>query len=374
MCRGGLTVALVFCATISSAQAADHVVIADVVELSGGGASNGVNWRDGLSLATDEINAAGGLLARQIALRHYDTQTNPTMSRAMVQKALDERPYVVMGPIYSGSVKANMALAEADKVPQLVGAQAAELTELGNDYLFRANISQKIGMAKIARYMSRALSAKKIAVVWVNNDFGKGGRNVLAEELKQVGIQIVADLPIEFGQVDFAVDVLKAKASGADVVFPYMTAEETARFVKEYRKQDGMAPLVGETTLLQQNVIDIAGPALDGARSHLSLTADAPNEHIRAFREKFERRFGRVPDHNAISSYSALYAVRVATNKSGKIDPAALAQTFHGLKITEQTEPNILLDSTWDNKGDLHRASFLGELAGGKLRIIATLE
>jgi branched-chain amino acid transport system substrate-binding protein len=151
---------------------AKDVLVADVVELSGGGASNGVNWKEGLELAADEINAKGGILGQPVKLIHLDTQTNPGISRAMVQKALDEQPLVIMGPIYSGSVKVNMALAQEAAVPQFVGAQASELTESGNDYLFRANISQSTGMEKIANYLQTDLKAKRIAVVWVNNDFG----------------------------------------------------------------------------------------------------------------------------------------------------------------------------------------------------------
>jgi branched-chain amino acid transport system substrate-binding protein len=352
---------------------AKDVLVADVVELSGGGASNGVNWKEGLELAADEINAKGGILGQPVKLIHLDTQTNPGISRAMVQKALDEQPLVIMGPIYSGSVKVNMALAQEAAVPQFVGAQASELTESGNDYLFRANISQSTGMEKIANYLQTDLKAKRIAVVWVNNDFGKGGKQILARMLASKGIETVVDIPIEYGQVNYAVEVGKIKASGADVVFPYMTAEDTARFILEYRKSGLTLPLVGETTLLQQNVLDIVGAAANGAISHLSLSADAPGEAMKAFRTRFEARFKHVPDHNAISSYIAMVAVKYAAEKAGKLDGKSLAGALHGLTITTRDEPNILLESTWDAKGDLRRPSFLGKGVDGKIQIIGTL-
>ena len=360
------------CLFVTVARAQEPIVIANVVELSGGGASNGVNWKMALELAADEINGRGGILGRKIEVRHFDTQTNPGISRAMVQKALDEKPYVIMGPIYSGSVKANMILAQQAEVPQFVGAQATELTTLGNAFLFRANISQAIGMQKIADYIA-SLGAKSIAVVWVNNDFGKGGRDALRREMEKRGLKMAADLPIEFGQLDYASDVIKAKNSGADVIFPYMTAEDTARFVREVAKQNVRIPLVGETTLLQQNVIDLVGPALNGARSHLSLTADAPDENVAAFRKRFEERFKQTPDHNALSSYMALYAVKFATEKAGKVDSKLLADTMHGLSITVQQTPGILIDSRWDANGDVFRASFLGEAVDGRLKITRTL-
>lgn len=203
--RGVVAAAVVLTSLISGARARD-ILIADVVELSGGGASNGTNWKEGLELASDEINAKGGILGQPIKLIHLDTQTNPGTSRAMVQKALDQEPLAIMGPIYSGSVKVNMQLAQDARVPQLVGAQASDLTEQGNGYLFRANISQRAGMEKIAAYLRDTVKAKRVALIRVNNDFGKGGRDVLSKQLAALGIAVAVDIPIEYGQLNYAVE------------------------------------------------------------------------------------------------------------------------------------------------------------------------
>lgn len=153
-----------------------------------------------------------------------------------------------------------------------------------------------------------------------------------------------------------------------------MTAEDTARFILEYRKSGLTSPLVGETTLLQQNVLDIVGAAADGAVCHLGLSADAPTEEMKAFREKFLARFKHAPDHNAISSYAALHALKAAAQKAGKLDGASIADALHGLTVTVKDEPGILLESTWDAKGDLRRPSFIGKAEGGKIGIVGTLQ
>jgi branched-chain amino acid transport system substrate-binding protein len=356
------------------AALAKDVLIADVTELSGGGASNGANWKEGLELAADEINTKGGILGHPIKLIHLDTQTNPGTSRAMVQKALDQEPFAIMGPIYSGSVKVNMALAQEAAVPQFVGAQAAELTEMGNGFLFRANISQRTGIEKIATYLEKDMKAKRVAIVWVNNDFGKGGRDLLTKALRVRGMEVVVDIPIEYGQLNYSVEVGKIRSSSADAVFPYMTAEDTSRFILEYRKSALTLPLVGETTLLQQNVLDVAGSAANGVICHLSLSANAPGDLMKAFRNKFEQRFKHAPDHNAISSYTAMYAVKHAAEKAGKLDGNSVAAALHGLTITTTDEPGILLESSWDAKGDLRRPSFIGEAVDGKVNVIGRLD
>jgi branched-chain amino acid transport system substrate-binding protein len=78
-------------------------------------------------------------------------------------------------------------------------------------------------------------------------------------------------------------------------------------------------PLIGETTLIGQKVIDLAGEAANGAKGH-GLTADAPIPAVAAFRDKFQARFKYLPDHNGIKGYTAVYAVKHVTEKMGKFD------------------------------------------------------
>jgi branched-chain amino acid transport system substrate-binding protein len=174
-------------------HAQSTVYIPDVVELSGPGAVSGTNWRDGAAMAIDEINKSGGILGRKIETEHLDTQSNPGVSRAQIQKVLDRDPYVVLGPIYSGSVKVNMALTQQAEVPQIVGAEAADITQQGNPWVFRTAFGQQFSMPKIANYLHDQLKVKSVAVVWVNNDFGKGGHDSFVKEMKARSIDVVAD-------------------------------------------------------------------------------------------------------------------------------------------------------------------------------------
>ena len=358
---------------IGSAAAQQTVNMPIVMELSGAGAVSGTNFRDGAVLAIEEINAKGGILKRKINAPQSDTQSNPGISRAQVQKAIDSDPYVILGPVFSGSVKVNMVLAQQAEVPQITGAEAADITQMGNGYIFRTSFGQQVSMPKIANYIRDGVKAKTVSILWVNNDFGKGGRDTFVKEMGARGIKVVADISTESGQVDFAADVVKLKGANADAIFVYTNEEESARFLREARKQGIAKPLIGETTLLGQKVIDMAGPAANGARGHVGLSADAPLPAIVAFKEKFNKRFGYVPDHNGIKGYTGVYAVKYATEKLGRFDRKALAKTLHGLTIRPEDEPGILMETTWDDKGDIDRISFLAEVVDGKQKIVQTL-
>jgi len=354
-------------------QAQSTVYIPDIIELSGPGAVSGTNWRDGAAMAIDEINASGGILGRKIESEHLDTQSNPGISRAQMQKVLDRDPYVVLGPIYSGSVKVNMALTQQAEVPQIVGAEAAEITQQGNPWVFRTAFGQQFSMPKIANYLHDKMKVKTVALVWVNNDFGKGGRNSFVNEMTARGIDVVADISTEQGQVDFGSDVIKLKSSKADAVFVYTNEEESARFLIEAKRQGLTTPLFGETTLLNQKVVELAGAAANGVRGHVGLSAEAPVPLIQQFSRKFSQRYHYLPDHNGIKGYTAVYLVKYVTEKIGKFDRKAFGATMKGLTLSPDTAPGVLMEASWDQNGDIDRASFLAEIVDGKQTIVETL-
>jgi len=368
---GGIAVAASLWANPAHAQTT--VYIPDVAELSGPGAVSGTNWRDGVALAVDEINAAGGILGRKIETEHLDTQSNPGISRAQVQKVLDKDPYVVLGLIYSGSVKVNMALTQQAEVPQIVGAEAADITMQGNPWVFRTAFGQQVSMPKIANYLHDQLKVKSVALLWVNNDFGKGGRDSFIKEMKTRGIDVVADISTEQGQVDFGSDVIKLKGAKADADFIYTNEEESARFLIEAKRQGLTTPLFGETTLLNQKVIELAGAAANGVRGHVGLSADAPVPAIQEFAKKFSARYKYRPDHNGIKGYTAVYLVKYVTEKIGKFDRKAFGAAMKGLTLTPDKAPGMLMEASWDQNGDIDRASFLAEVVDGKQKIVETL-
>jgi branched-chain amino acid transport system substrate-binding protein len=358
---------------VGPAVAQSTVYIPAILELSGAGAVSGTNFRDGMLIAIDEINAKGGLLGRKIETPVLDTQSDASISRAQVQKVLDNKPYVILGPVFSGSVLVDMLLTQQAEIPEIVGGEAAAITQKNNPYVFRTSFGQQFSMPKIANYMRDGVKAKTVAVLWVNNDFGKGGRDTFVKEMNARNIRVVADISTESGQADFSADVVKLKAANADAIFVYTNEEESARFLREARKQGINKPLIGETTLLGQKVIDLAGPAANGVRGHVGLTVDADIPAVQEFAAKFKKRFNYVCDHNGIKGYTAVYFIKHVTEKIGKFDSKAFAQAAHGITITPKDEPGILMEATWDKNGDIDRISFLGEVVNGQQKIVETL-
>ena len=349
------------------------VPIFGLVELSGTGTTSGTNFDNGIKLAVKEINASGGILGRKIEYTSLDTQSQPQVAKALAQKALDQNAYVIMGPVFSGSILVSMAETRRAEVPNFTGGEAAAITKQGNPYIFRTSFTQDTAMPKVARYLKDTVKAKTVSIIWVNNDFGKGGLDTMKKALDAQGIKVAAEISTDPGQLDFSGAVLKAKQANADAIFVYTNEEESARALRELRKQGYDRPIVGETTLTSQKVIELAGDAANGATAHVGLTADAPQAGIKKYNADFQKEFGAKSDHNGLKGYTAMYVVKAVTEKIGKFDQKAFAKAMHGMKLSAKDYPGVLLDVSFDDNGDLDRESFMTTVVNGKQQVTATL-
>src|SRR6187551_1530824 len=146
------TCALTISATASFSQ--DVIKIANIVELSGGGATAGTNFKNGVELAVKEINASGGVLGKKIQTTTADTQSNPGIAKGLTQKAIDNDVFAIFGPVFSGSIMVSMAESKRAETPNFTGGEAGSITQQGNPYVFRTSFGQSVAFPKVARYIN----------------------------------------------------------------------------------------------------------------------------------------------------------------------------------------------------------------------------
>jgi len=357
----------------AAAAHAQSVKIVGLVELTGTGATSGTNFDNGVKLAVKEINAAGGILGKKVDYASFDTQSNPGVAKGLTDKAVDDGAYVVMGPVFSGSILVSMAATRRAEIPNFTGGEAAAITQQGNPYIFRTSFTQSTAMPKIANYIKDTVHAKAVSVVYVNNDFGKGGRDLIIKALEARGIKIAADISTDPGQLDFSSPVIKAKQANADALFVYTNEEEAARLLRELRKQNYDRPIIGETVLTSQKVIELAGEAANGAIAHVGLTADAPQAGVKKFDAAYQQEYKTRSDHNGLKGYIGMYTVKAVTEKIGKFDSKAFAAAMKNVSLSAKTTPGLLLDVSYDANGDLDRESYLTKVVNGKQVVVEVL-
>jgi branched-chain amino acid transport system substrate-binding protein len=355
-------VALAITLTLLTANAlgASTVKIVTLAELSGEAAASGIRFKDGVDLAVEEINAAGGILGSTIENPTYDTQGSPALTKALVARAVDEGAFAIIGPLLSGTVMVSMEESQRAHVPQFVGAEATAITHRANPYVFRTSLSQEMAMPQVARYLREDVKARRVLIVYASNVTGKGARDELVKALASLGIAVAGELIVESGQINFSDTVLRARKSDA-------------RLLHEIRKQDYDKPVIGETTLLQHSVIAMAGEAAEGIRGHVTLTIDAPNSLVRAFAHRFHSRFGFESTHDGIKGYIAPYIIKAVIDKIGEFNRENFAAALRNVCLSARDYPGILLDLCYDGKGDIARESYIVTIRNGKQVVERTL-
>ena len=353
----------------AGAVQAQDIKFANIVEMSGPGTTSGVMFKNGVELAIKEINAAGGIMGRKITYTSEDTQSNPGVAKGLTQKAVDNDVFAIFGPVFSGSIMVSMAESKRGETPNFTGGEATAITQQGNPWVFRTAFGQSVSFPKVARYING--KSKKLAVLYVNNDFGKGGQAAIKQLLANSPTQIVAEISTESGQVDFSAAVIQAKQSGADALFAYTNEEESARLLRELRKQAWNKPVIGETVLTSAKVVELAGEAANGAVAHVGLTVEAPQ--LQAWGKKFQAAYNTSSDHNGVKGYTGVYVLKAAIEKAGKVDRKAAAAAIRNSCFTAQQYPGVLMDVCFDDKGDIDRESFITEIRNGKTVVAETL-
>jgi branched-chain amino acid transport system substrate-binding protein len=369
----GLVSALIAALALAPAVSAQNTVkLAIVAEITGGGAPSGTMWRDGVILGVEEINKKGGVLGRQLESFVMDTQSDPPTSVAVIRRAINERPFAIMGTVYSSSTVANMELARQAGIPQISGSESVLVVNKGNPNIFLTSFSQEVGFAKLVKWVADDLKADKIALIYVNNAFGKGGRDMFVKFLKDRNKALVADISTEVQQADFTAELTQVRAAGATHLMIYSHEEENARIMIQMRKLALKVEPVGDN-LCAQTTINAGGEAMNGARCHVPMTALSPVPSMLEMGKRFQERFGRVPDHNGFKGYIGAHLIKAAAERVGALDQAKIRECLHNNLFTAAEEPGLLMDTWVDDKGDADRPSFIVEVKDQKSQVAKVL-
>ena len=366
------TIALALVATATTASAQGPVKLAIVAEITGGGAPSGTMWRDGVLLAAEEINRKGGILGRSLESFVMDTQTDPPTSVAVIRRAINDRPFAILGTVYSSSTVANMEIARQAGIPQVSGSESVMVVQKGNPNIFLTSFSQQVGFAKLVRWVVEDLKADKIAMIYVNNAFGRGGREMFTKFLKDRGKSLVADISTEVQQADFTAELTQVRASGATHLMIYSHEEENARLMIQLRKMALKVEPIGDN-LCAQTTINAGGDAMTGARCHVPMTALSPVPSMVEMGRRFEQKFGRVSDHNGFKGYIGTHLLKAAVERVGAFDQTKVRDCLHNNLFTAADEPGLLMDTYVDEKGDADRGSFIVEVKNKTSEVIKVL-
>jgi branched-chain amino acid transport system substrate-binding protein len=345
-----IAVSLAFGVTLAPpARAADPIKIGVVNMLTGPLAEAGRFTVNGLQLAQEDINKAGGVLGRPIELRAEDNgSTNPGTVLAFSKLATDPGIVAIVGPIASTQIQAaSPAIAKAG-IPTMIGGTDPSLTHVNNRWVFRARPNDLYSSKVIADFGVNTLKLKKWAIIHATDAFGQGGAKALTDALAPLGVVPVLTQGYTSNTQDFAPIVLTIKKSGADVIGTYMTnPADLAIFAKQLRQLGVNVQWVGSPTTATVTARSLAGEALHGTYAVVDFNADA-NEAARTFTKKYTDRYGIAPDNFASWSYDALHILALAVNNAKSSEPEAIRNAILAIKGYKGLEGTYEFDANGD--------------------------
>ncbi|MGN6182255.1 MAG: ABC transporter substrate-binding protein [Thermoanaerobaculia bacterium] len=347
-----LSLALIGCppktepsATSSSAGETGEILVGEYGSLTGGQATFGQSTHNGIMLAVEEINAAGGVNNRKIAVKTEDDQSKSEEAATAVTKLISQNNVIaVLGEVASSASLAAAPICQSNKVPMITPSSTNERVTAIGDYIFRMCFIDPYQGDAMANYLSKQGGMKSAAIlVDVKSDYSTG----LAANFKKTflanGGKIVVEQSYAQGDSDFRAQLTAIKAANPQVIFVPGYYNDIGQIAIQARDLGMKQPLAGGDGWESPKLIEIGGKALEGCFYSNHYHVDDPAPAVQQFVQKYQEKYGAKPDSLAALAYDSARVLADAIKRAGTTDGAKLRDAIAATKDFAGVTGNITL-------------------------------
>lgn len=324
--------------SLAPASAEETIKVGFNVPLTGFGAADGTSALNGAELAVEQINAAGGIDGKKLELVVYDDQGLPKEAAPIAIKTIT-RDGVVAGisGSYSGATRAAATIYQEYETPYISAyAVHPDITRSGN-YVFRTSFVGEVQGRAAAKFIGETLGKKKVAILAVQNDFGKSLADGFREKAGDFGIEVAGEYGFSMDDRQFGPLVAQVKAVQPEAVYFTGYYFNAGPLVEQLRAGGVDVPLVGMEGVDGVKFIEIARDAAEGVIITTSLDRDSSDPVTRDFIEGFEAKAGYPADMVGASSHTAVQVLAAALRAAGSEDKAALRDAIANSEVKAST-------------------------------------
>lgn len=326
-------------------QAAEPVKLGLVAALSGSSAQSGEAITRGLTVAMDEINAAGGILGgRMIELVRRDDESSPPKGIIAARELIfKEKVAAFFGGISSPVSLAIVPLANKSKVPFMgEWAAATPITRNGANpnYVFRVSAVDAIVDVKLLQYAHKTFGAKKVGLMLINNPWGESNERGLKEADKTNNdVEIVGVETYESSDVDMVPQLLRLREAGADTIVLVTNAPPGAQVMKSRERMGWKVNVVSHWGISGGRFPELAGPTAGDAHfvqtySFFGEQSDTGKKVLSALVNKYDAINGPEDIFSPVgtaNSYDAMHLLAKAIDQAGSTDGDAIRKALEDL-------------------------------------------
>lgn len=327
------------------ALAAEPIRVGVSGPFTGGSSPMGLSMRDGVRLAAEEINKAGGVLGRQIQLIERDDEAKNERGVQVAQELINREKVVAdVGFINTGVALAAQRFYEEAKIPVINNVATGSLItkqflppEYKDNYVFRTSANDGIQSHMIVEEAVTKRKFTKVAILADSTNYGQLGREDLEKALAAKGIKPVAVEKFNIKDTDMTAQLLRAKEAGAQAILTYGIGPELAQIANGMAKLGWKVPMIGSWTLSMANFIDNAGANSNGARMPQTFIQEPNTPKRKAFIDAYVKAYhpanGRIPSPvSAAQGYDSMYLLAAAIKQAGTTDGPAVRAALENLK------------------------------------------
>ncbi len=355
-------------------SASGDIVVGEYGSLTGTEATFGKSTHEGIILAVEEINAAGGIHGRKVRVVTEDDQSKTEEAPNAVTKLIARDDVIaILGEVASSSSLAAAPICQESKVPMITPSSTNPGVTQKGDYIFRMCFIDTYQGPVLARFVARDLKLKRAAMLTdVRSDYSRGlgdaFRTVFAEE----GGQVLMTQSYAKGDADFRSQLTAIKSVNPELIFVPGYYNDVGAIAIQARDLGITVPLVGGDGWESPRLLEIGGKSLEGCLYANHYHADDPAPAVREFVQKYERRFGARPDSLAALGYDSMRVLADAMRRAGpKLDRAAIRDAIAATKDFSVVTGTITYNA---ERNPVGKRVIIEEIRNGKLELRKTIE
>lgn len=293
----------------------------------------GIDIKNAATLAIEDFNAAGGVNGKKIEIVFADTKDSDSAGVNAYNKVMDSKPVALVGSIFSTQNFAMAPLIEKAKVPTLVGATNPRLTREVSKWFIRVRPDDSIGAAVSTKFAVEQLKAKKIGVLYNDDQFGAGGRDVILKTLKSLNMEPVSVVSSSPNDKDVSGQLLTLQKAGAEVIIVWEGPSQTALVVKQYTQLGLKATYINSPAIGLPSVHKLLSDEELGGKYGVvepnpgQSTDPKTQDYVKRFKEKYKEE----PNAYGAEYYDGTMLL-LNTIKSVGTDPEAIIKAMKEAK------------------------------------------
>ncbi|MBN8583639.1 MAG: ABC transporter substrate-binding protein [Ignavibacteria bacterium] len=313
----------------------DEILIGEYGSLTGPNATFGISSTNGLKLAVEELNNAGGLLGKKVKLITYDDQGKPSEAQTVVQRLIkNDNVVAVIGEVASSNSKAGAPICQQNKIPMITPASTnPEVTAIG-DYIFRVCFIDPFQATVVSKFILNTLKLKKVALLKdVKNAYSTGLADFFEKEFKNMGGEIVEVQSFSAGDKDFKAQLTSIKAKNPEAIFIPAYYTDVNLISIQAREIGLTVPLIGSDGWESEKLTEgKAKDALEGCYFSTHVSTENPDPKIQEFIKKYKAKYNAMPDAMAFLAYDAGLILFEAMKKAGTTEPEKVKNELAKIK------------------------------------------